>query len=171
MLNSLRQAGALSGSGSTRTPLKQPGKSNNSCAIEPPRSAIELAWTRASTGETGLRDGGDVAVVEVDRLVESAAEGGGVAGEDIVSRDLAAFDLGDPALGDAHAVGDLLLGQAAGAADLGEAVPEDFGEHLALAGLDRVLPARAGDVLGPDVGPGHVAAHRCCSSSSRRSLR
>ena len=30
-------------------------------------------------------DGGDVAVVEVDRLVEPAAEGGGVAGEDVVS--------------------------------------------------------------------------------------
>ena len=103
--------------------------------------------------------------------MEPAAEGGGVAGEDVVSGDLAAFDLGDPALGDAHAVGDLLLGQAAGAADLGEAVSEDLGEHLALAGLDRFLAAGAGDVLGADVGPGHVAAHRWWSSSSRRSLR
>jgi hypothetical protein len=30
-------------------------------------------------------------------------------------------------LGDAHAVGDLLLGEAAGAADLGEAVADVFG--------------------------------------------
>src|SRR5689334_2782155 len=158
MLSSLRQVGSLSGSGSTRTPLKQPGKSNNSCAIEPARSATELARTRASTDETGLRDGGDVAVVEVDRLVEPAAEGGGVAGEDVVSRDFAAFDLGDPALGDAHPVGDLPLGQAAGAADLGAAVPEDLGEQLALTGVDRGLAAGAGDVLGADVVPGHVAA-------------
>ena len=48
--------------------------------------------------EAQLRDGGDVAVVEVDGLVESAAEGGGVAGEDVVSGDLAAFDLADPVL-------------------------------------------------------------------------
>ena len=76
----------------------QPGGSSNSCAIEPSRSATELAGTRTSAGETGLRDGGDVAVVEVDRLVESSAEGGGVAGEDVVSGDLAAFDLADPVL-------------------------------------------------------------------------
>jgi hypothetical protein len=38
-------------------------------------------------------DGGDVAVVEVDGLVESAARGGGAAGQDLLSGDLAAFDL------------------------------------------------------------------------------
>src|SRR5690349_11597143 len=103
----------------------------------------------------------DVSVVEVDRLVEAAAEGGGVAGKDVVSGDLAAFDLRDPALGNAHAVGDLSPGEAAGTADLGEAVADDFGEHLPFAGLDRVLAASAGDVLGADVVPGHVAAHRC----------
>jgi hypothetical protein len=64
-----------------------------------------------------------------------------------------------------------LLGGAAGAADLGEAVAEDFGEHLALAGVDRVLAACAGDVFGADVVPGDVAAHRWCSSASRRSSR
>jgi hypothetical protein len=38
-------------------------------------------------------DGGDVSVVEVDRLVQSAAEGDGESGEDVLSGDLAAFDL------------------------------------------------------------------------------
>ncbi len=35
------------------------------------------------------------------------------AGQDILSGDLAALDLGDAAQGDAHTVGDVLLGQAA----------------------------------------------------------
>ena len=61
-----------------------------------------------------------------------------------MSADLAAFDLGHPAFRHAHAVGDLLLGQAAGTADLGEAVTRDLGQHLALTGLGRRLrPARA----------------------------
>jgi hypothetical protein len=55
--------------------------------------------------------------------VEVAVEGGGVAGEDVVFRDLAAIDLVDPAFGDAHAVGGVLLCQAAGLADLSEASP------------------------------------------------
>ena len=75
--------------------------------------------------------------------MESAAEGCRVAREDVLSEDLAAFDVGDPAFGDVHALGDLLLGQATGPADLGEAVAEDFGEQLAFADLDRVLSAGA----------------------------
>ena len=42
-----------------------------------------------------LCDGGDVAVVEVDGLVQPSADGGGVAGEDVLAGDLALFDLGD----------------------------------------------------------------------------
>jgi hypothetical protein len=68
-------------------------------------------------------------------------------------------------------VGDLLLGQAAGAADLGEAVSDDLGEQLAFAGFDRGFAAGAGDVVGADVVPGDVAGHRCWSSSWARSLR
>ena len=116
-------------------------------------------------------DGGDVAVVEVDGLVEAASQRGGVAGEDVLSGDLAAFDLGDAALADAHAVGDLLLGEPAGAPDLGEAVSDDLGQKLTLAGLDRFFAADPGDVLGADVAPRDVAAHRCCSSSAARSFR
>jgi hypothetical protein len=38
-------------------------------------------------------DGCDVSVVEVDRLVQSAAEGDGESGEDVLPGDFAAFDL------------------------------------------------------------------------------
>ena len=52
-------------------------------------SAAGWWWVKvASSG-----DGGDVSVVEVDRLVQSAAEGDGESGEDVVSGDFAAFDL------------------------------------------------------------------------------
>jgi hypothetical protein len=34
-------------------------------------------------------------------------------------------------------------------------VPDDFGEHLALARFDRGFPARAGDVFGADLVPCH----------------
>lgn len=43
--------------------------------------------------------------------------------------DVAAFDAADAGLGDAHGAGDVLLGQAAGLADLGETV----GDELAVA--------------------------------------
>jgi hypothetical protein len=49
---------------------------------------------------------------------------------------------------DAHAVGDLLLGEAAGAADLGEAVADVFGEHLAFAGLECFLVAGVAAMAG-----------------------
>jgi hypothetical protein len=63
-----------------------------------------------------------------------------------------------------------LLGEPAGASDLGEAMSDDLGQQLAFAGLDRFFTSGAGDVSGADVAPGDVAA-RCCSSSSARSLR
>jgi hypothetical protein len=66
-------------------------------------------------------------------------QGGRVAGEDVLPADLALFDLRDAAFGDAHAVGDSALGQAAAAADLGEPVPEDLGEEFLLAGLAKDL--------------------------------
>jgi hypothetical protein len=91
-------------------------------------------------------DGGDVSVVEVDRLVQSAAEGDGESGEDVLPGDLAAFDLRYSAFGDAHAVGDLLLGHAAGSAYLGEAVSDDLSQQFALASLDGGFAAGAVDV-------------------------
>jgi hypothetical protein len=72
---------------------------------------------------------------------------------------------------DAHAIGDLLLGESAGAPDLGEAVSDDLGQQLAVTGLHRGFAAGPGDMLGADVVPGDVAARRCCPSSSARSLR
>ena len=76
--------------------------------------------------------------------VEAAAERGGAAGLYVLSGDLAAFDLGDTALADTHAIGDLLLGEPAGAPDFGETVSDDLGQQLALTGLDHgFAPARA----------------------------
>jgi Aminotransferase class-III len=66
-------------------------------------------------------------------------------------------------LRDAHAVGDLLLGQAAGTADLGEAVSDDFGEHFPLAGCDRVLATGAGDSPAPRSRSGSMTAATCSS--------
>jgi hypothetical protein len=59
---------------------------------------VLMRLTIARPGSGGSRvglscDGGDVSVVEVDRLVESAAEGDGKSGEDVLSGDFAAFDL------------------------------------------------------------------------------
>lgn len=78
--------------------------------------------------------------LELDR--RSHAEGRGITsnlsrpGSPRLPGDLAAFDLGDAALGDVHAVGDLLLGEAAGPTDLGQAVSDGLGEHLAFPGVD-----------------------------------
>ena len=118
-----------------------------------------------------LRDGGDVTVVEVDGLVQTSAEGCSVSGENVLSGDLASFNLGNAALGDVHAVGDLLLGQAAGAADLGETVTHDGGEQRLLAGLDRLFAASAFDVGGANVAPARICRHGWLPSSFRRSCR
>jgi hypothetical protein len=53
--------------------------------------------------------------------VRPAAERGGVAGHQILPENPALLDLGNPALGDAYPVSDLLLSQASGLAYLGEA--------------------------------------------------
>jgi hypothetical protein len=63
-----------------------------------PRKAGAHAVDHSAAGWWWFRvasscDGGDFSVVEVDRLVEPAAEGDGESGEDVVSGDLAAFDL------------------------------------------------------------------------------
>ena len=63
-------------------------------------------------GGDGSGDGGDVAVLEVDRLVQSSTEGGGVANQDVLARDLASLNLRDPSFGHAHPVGDHGLGEA-----------------------------------------------------------
>jgi hypothetical protein len=64
-----------------------------------------------------------VAVRFVDGLIQASADGGGVAGENVLAGDFALLDLVDASFGHAHALGDLLLGQSPGAADLGEPVP------------------------------------------------
>jgi hypothetical protein len=60
--------------------------------------------------------------------MESAAERGGEASEDVMACDMALLDLGDASLGDSHSVGDVLLGESAGASYLGEAVADEFVE-------------------------------------------
>jgi hypothetical protein len=58
-----------------------------------------------------------------------------------LSRDLAAFDLRYPTLAHAHAVGDLLLRQASGAAHLSEAVSDHISRFP--ASTEASPPARA----------------------------
>jgi hypothetical protein len=83
----------------------------------------------------------------------------GEAGEHVVAGDAALFDLGHTAFGDAHPFGDVLLGQAAGAAYLGQPVPDQFVEQFLLAGRDGLVAAGSGDVLGADVFPPGIAGH------------
>ena len=59
-------------------------------------------------------------VAEVGDELEGAAEGGDEPVEDVLSGDVAAFDLGDAGDGDAHPGGDLLLGEPAALAHLGQ---------------------------------------------------
>ena len=82
----------------------------------------------------------------------------GVAGEHVLPGNLSLFNLRDAALGDAHPLGDLLLGQPSGTAHLGQAVPDDGGEQFLLARLDGLLAAGPLDLGGADVAPPYVAA-------------
>lgn len=118
-----------------------------------------------------LGDGGDVAVVEVDALVQRAAERRSVAGENIVAGDVALLNLGDPALGDAHPIGDLLLGQLPVAPDLGQAVSLNRGQQFVLACCYGVFAAGPLGMGSADILPPGVAGHRLSSSSACRSLR
>lgn len=95
---------------------------------------------------------------------------GSVASHHILPRDPALLNLGDPALGDTHPVSDLLLSQAPDLAYLSETMPDDSGQQLPLAGLDRLLTTGPLDICTPDVAPTRMAHHRFPSCSAR-SLR
>src|SRR5215470_3765244 len=108
-------------------------------------------WRRLATGGEGALAGwsgdcGDVAVFEIDGLMQAPTEGGREPDEDVLAGDVALFDLGDPALGDAHPVGHLLLGQAPGTAHLRQSMPDQFVEEFLLGAGDRLLTAGAGDL-------------------------
>jgi hypothetical protein len=75
-------------------------------------------------------------------------------------------NLGDPALGHAHPLGDLGLSQAERLAPLGQAVAVDVG-LVAVAGLGNgLLAARPGDDVVPNVVPLGKARHRPSSVSA-----
>jgi hypothetical protein len=112
-------------------------------------------------------DGGDVTIVEVDRLMESTTKSDGVPGEHILPRDLALLDLRNAALGDPHTLRDSLLGQPSTTANLSKPVPLYLGEEFLLACLNDVLAAGAFDMLSTNVLPACITGHDPPSSACR----
>src|SRR5262245_40409556 len=78
------------------TPPDQPRPPPRTTGLSAP-SAPRLA-TAALAGRSG--DCGDVAVFEIDGLMQAPTEGGREPDEDVLAGDVALFDLGDPALRD-----------------------------------------------------------------------
>jgi len=94
----------------------------------------------------------DVAVVAEDGGdLDGAADGLDVAGDSVDGRYLAALDLGDAALGHAHPLGDLRLGQPEGLAALGEPVAAVVGPVAVPCLGDGLLAAGPGDDAVADV--------------------
>jgi hypothetical protein len=114
-----------------------------------------------------LRDGRDVSVLEVNRLVQPAPKGDGIARENILISELPQFDLRNPALCHTHPVSDLLLGQASAASNLGKAMPSDIREHFLFAGGYGVLAPGALDMSGAHIAPVRVSVHGQPSSACR----
>ncbi|CAO5163300.1 hypothetical protein FAIPA1_230032 [Frankia sp. AiPs1] len=125
---------------------------------------------RSSSLSRGGRVGAaqDVQVVAEDGGdLDLSTESPDVAGDDIDSGDFAAFDLGDPALADAHVLGDVGLRQAEESAAFCEPVAVDVG-LVAPAGLGQgFLAAGVGDQAGADVVPPGKSGHELSSSASR----
>src|ERR1700722_2221444 len=132
-----------------------------------PHGALRAAFAWSG----GFSDGAaqDVLVVAEDGGdLDLTADGLDVAGDSLNGGYLAALDLGDAALGYAHLVGDLRLGQAQGLAPLGEPVPVDVG-LVTLARLGNGLLATGlSDDAAADVLPPGKVSHR---PSPSRSLR
>jgi hypothetical protein len=104
-------------------------------------------------------------VGEVGDELQVAAECLDVAGDSLDGGQLAALDLGDPAWGDAHGLGELGLGEAALLALLGEPLPALPGHQGFAASFGFFGPADALDV-GVAV-PLGVAGHWLPSSAVR----
>jgi hypothetical protein len=79
-------------------------------------------------------DGGDVSFVEVDRLVEAPAEGGGLADQAVMADEL------PRSISEVRPNRDV---PPSGAADLGEAMPDDFGDISRLPTSTVSPPAQA----------------------------
>lgn len=116
--------------------------------------------------DQALRDGGNIAVVEVDGLVEPATQRRGVTREYLVSRDFALFNLGYASLRDAHSIRDISLGETPATPDLGKPVTADGGEQFLLAGPHGILPAGPLDMRGTHIRPPRVTGRHLLPSSS-----
>ena len=98
--------------------------------------------------------------------------GGGIAGQDVLTGDLAAFDRGHPALGHPHPLGDLGLGEPPPTTDLGQPVPNHLRSELVLGGGHRffpTVPGDPGDPVSADLAPRHVTVNDRPSCSPRPS--
>ncbi len=88
-------------------------------------------------GGCGVGDGQpDGPVAEVGYQVQPAAEGLGVAGDDLKRGDLAMLDLEYPGDAHPHGGGDLFLAQAQLLSGLGKLMPARLGQQLARTSLD-----------------------------------
>jgi hypothetical protein len=118
-----------------------------------------------TAADTTMASKGEGVVAEAGDEVEPAAECFDVAGGGFDGCEFAAFDLGDPAGGDAHGLGELGLSEAVALALFGEPVAALAGHQFLAAPFGFLLPADAFDV-GVAVPLGE-AAHRSFSSSAR----
>src|ERR1700759_4992615 len=126
-------------------------------------------WLDAQSGGFGYGSAEDVVVVAEDGGdLDAAADGLDVAGYGLDGGDFAAFDLGDPAFGHAHPLGDGSLGQAERLAPFGQAVAVDVGLVAVPGRGDGFLAGGGGDDVVPDVLPCGEVRHR--PSSVARSL-
>ncbi len=117
--------------------------------------AAGLCWLRLHTFSGCLSRGDSKGVVaEAGDEVESASECFDVAGDGFDGCEFAAFDLGDPAGGDAHGRGELGLGEAVALAFFGEMVAALAGHQHLAAPFGFLLPADAFDVGGLSQGGG-----------------
>src|SRR5262245_40223535 len=126
--------------------------------------ATKPATMLTTSGGFGRGDSESV-VYEAGDQVEPSAERFHIAGDGVDRGELAPLDLGDPAGGDAHRLGELGLGQAVTLAFPGEAETGLAGHQLLAAPLSCFGTAGPFDVGGTI--PLGIAPHRPASSSAR----
>ncbi|CAO5189682.1 hypothetical protein FAIPA1_700010 [Frankia sp. AiPs1] len=104
-------------------------------------------------------DRGDIPVIEVDRLVQPAAERSGVASHHILTGQRTLLDLRNPSLGHTHPLRDLRLRQSPLPAHLSKPMTHRDREEFLATGSNRLFPASPDNLLGTNVRPPCIAAH------------
>src|SRR5215470_4750631 len=118
----------------------------------------------ASATKSG--DCSNIAVVEVNRLVQSTTQGSSVTRKHVVARDLALLNLGYPPLRHTHPISNVLLGEAPAAPDFRKPATADRGEQLLLADPHGLLTPSPLNMRRAYVLPPRVTSHPLPSSSA-----